>query len=257
MAEDTKKAQDTPVTPTQEPELPTGEQQTAEVEPERETSEGLPEEASERTKREFDKLTGSNKELADQLKEERVRREYYESLFNSMKQDVPAEQPIVDPETGLLSEQVLTDIQKKAQEASQRAERAEKAIQEIERTQENRAVYGAFPELDPDGKSFNKDLHVLTSSLALRSMVSPEDFGGKQLSFMEAAQKAKEMLRSKVTEQETIESLEPKEQGSLEASGSSARRQPDDYDDLRRRSRTPGDSGKEARIKRFERLTQE
>jgi len=265
MAEDTKKtatadeAKEIPVEPIQESQLPSDEQQTAEVEPERETSEGLPEDASERTRREFDKLTGSNKELADELREERIRREYYESLFSSMKQQEPEPESIIDPNTGLPSEQVLTDIQRKAQDASQRAERAEKAIQNIEREQENRTVYQAFPELNPDGKSFNKDLHVLTKSIALQSMVEPGDFGGKQLSFMEAVVKAKEMLglEKQQAAKEAIESLEPKEQASLEAQGSSGRRQPDDLDELRRVSRAPGDKGQEARIKRFESMTQE
>ena len=260
MAEDTKKTKEEPALPAQEPELSTGEQQQAEVEPERETSEeGLPEETSERTKREFDKLTGSNKDLAEQLRDERVRREYYESLFNSMKQPEPEPNPIIDPNTGLPSEQVLTDIQKKTLEASQRAERAEQAIQNIEREQENRTVYAKYPELNPDGESFNKDLHVLTRSIALQSMVSPADFDGKQLSFMEAATQAKKMLGLEKEQviKETIEGLEPKEQGSLEAQGSSGRRQTDDLDELRRISRRPGDAGQEARIKRFQKLTQE
>src|SRR3990167_645076 len=188
MDEKTQQAENNPVAETQEPAVPTGEQQTEETKKKvEEPKEGLPEEVKERTKREFDKLQTN-------LREERTRREYYESLFQQMQ---PQEQPkFVDPVTGLLDEQALTNLSKQTQEASNRAAQAEKRVLEYQRDQENNAVYAIHPELNPDGKSFNKDLHVLTKSVALQSMVAPDDFGGKQLSFMEAVEYAKKMYKA-------------------------------------------------------------
>lgn len=255
MAEDTQKAQNTPES--QESQLPGGEQQSG-IEPNKENSEeGLPQEAKERTKREFERLTTSNKDLAEQLREERARREYYETILNTPKPQKQETQSIIDPDTGLPNEQVLTDVQARANDAQQRATRAEEQVQNILREQENRQVYVQHPELNPEDKSFDKNLHVMTRSIALQSMVKPEDFGNKQLSFMEAAKLAKEM-RGQPNPQavkEAVESMESKEQASLEAQGGS-RRPVEDYDNLRRLSRRPGEEAQRARIERFNKITQ-
>ena len=83
-------------------------------------------------------------------------------------------------------------------------------------------------------------------AFALDSMIHPEDYSGKPLSFKEAADLAKSNLPAKKVEEvrkeaakAAIEQLTPKEQASLEAVGSPDRRsqveQP--LEDLRFRSR--------------------
>ena len=226
---------------TPESPMPSEEQKTpepTEVKP-TEEKEGLPEDAKERTRQEFEKMR-------EKLREERTRREYLETVFNSMqpKKAEPEIKPIYDPNTGLLDENALTDIQRRTLAAEDRAKRAEEAVQSYERNQENKETYAAYPELNPEDDRYNKTLHNLTRSIALDSMVNPNDYSGKQLSFKEAAQIAKKTMGTSVDQikkeaaKEAIEQLTPKEQASLEATGSTTRRQQasGSIEELRRRT---------------------
>lgn len=251
MADQPTGQNETPEKETQEAAVPTAEQQTPKPKVEQpvpqekaaQQTDGqeLPEDASERTRREFDKLR-------DQLKDERTRRQYYESVMNTLTPQQP-QQPsqIIDPETGLLNEQALTETQKTALEARERAARAEQALQSYQNDQENREVYREYPELDPTGGKHDKELHNETRRLMLDSMVNPDDYG-KQLSFIDAANLAKEKLGTQATKEgakEAIDQLAPKEQASLEAHGSSQRAREDiasaEEDTLRYKARRGDD----------------
>ena len=259
MADDIQGQQD-PVKATQESAMPTEEQKTptleevdngaaqeTEVTPATETTEGLPDDASERTKKEFEKLR-------DELRTERSRRIETERMFGQNPQPTPqqfnsnntAVTQVYDPSTGLLNENALNDIQLKAMQAEQRAVKAEQAIANFQIEQQTREAYTAHPELDPKSKDFDADLNKRVRAFALDSMIHPEDYGNNQLSFKEAADLAKSNTTPKVVEQakkvaaqEAIEQLTPKEQASLEAVGSPDRRQEVEQplDQLRFRSR--------------------
>lgn len=238
MANQTQ-AQETPETVTQESPMPSETQQTplsndvsvaaqdSEVSSTpQSTDEGLPDGASDRTRQNFEKLQ-------EKLREERTRREYYENVFNTLQtpqSDPNAVAPIIDPDTGLVNEQALTDLQIMAQQAQNQARKAEEKIQRYEQDQENREVYVSHPELNPTSKDFNNKIHVETRRILLDSMLNPNDYGGKQLSFIEAANLVKQGSTLTAEEakkqgaQEAIEQLTPKEQGSLEATGNSGRR---------------------------------
>ena len=250
MAEDTKGKKE-PEKETQEAPVPSAEQKIpssevvgeeageTQVTPQEAKEGALPEEASERTKREFEKLR-------EQVREERTRREYFEAVFSSMQpQKQPEVVPVIDPETGLPNEQVLTDIQKRAYESEQRATRAEQAIQGYLTEQENRAVYAQHPELNPSSDKFDKKLHTKVRSLLLDSMLNPGDYGSRQLGFMEAVELVKGESTSAAEEakkegaQEAMKQTESKEQASLEATGTSGRRTEiaSDLEELKRRTR--------------------
>lgn len=229
-----------PVNDTQEVAVPTTEQKTSEPVVEQQVTEsGLPNEASERTKHEFEKLQ-------TQLHEERRRREAVENAFKSMQ---PAKTETVAPlydENGYLNEQALTDVQQRAIAAEKRAAAAEQSIKGYMEYQEKARVYEAYPELNPEGKTHDKEFHKETRRIALDSMLNPDDYGGKQLSFKEAADLAKGKLTKgidavkKEAAQEAIEQLTPKEQAALEAVGTPGRRDViagERLDDLRTRSR--------------------
>ena len=223
-----------PENETQDVATPTTEQQTT---PEVTTQgDGLPDEASERTKTRFDELT-------NQLREERQRREALEGAFKTLQpkqsdQVQPFElSPIYNPDTGYLNEdalaqrdRLLLEARQQQQEIAQQLsqERAQRASELQER--EAMEAYSAHPELNPDAKTFDKNLHAVTSSLMLRSMVHPEEFGNKQLSFKDAGDQAKSMIRQIAdgarTEgaKQAMEQLTPKEQATLEATGTPARR---------------------------------
>lgn len=250
MADDTQQANEVPEIETQDSPVPSEEQKTdIAAEENNDTAEvetKLPDEAKERTKREFDKLQSN-------LREERARREYYEQLFSQVPQQ---QTPIIDPDTGFPSEQGLSQIQREAAEAKQRAERAERAIQNME----NQQVYQAYPELNPEGESFNQELHDLTRSIALDSMVNPDSHGGKQLTFKDAADKAKNILGKqadvikKQTTEEVTEQFTSKEQASLDAGGSGRQPNEPDLATLRQVSRGNTEEAKMARIARFEKM---
>ena len=255
MAEDTQGVEQVE-NDTQLPAAPTGEQQTTGSE---QVPNELPNEASERTKARFEELTS-------QLAEERRSREALEKAFNTLKpKEAKAEiQPIYDPDTGLLNEQALTNVQLRAQEAEKTALEAKTELQQlreerIKQTQEREDLeaYQAHPELDPKNEQFNKDLRDMTASLMLQSMVHPEQFEGKQLTHKQAADKAKELvakISGNVKEEaakEAIEQLSPKEQAALEATGSRQRTGLKDMDSLQRRTRKGDESAIMERLQRI------
>ncbi len=279
MTESTQQAIQTPVTQTQEPAMPTGNQQTAEVPtvegaaevqtqvtPQPEVQSELPEEVSERTRTQFEKLT-------TQLRTEREKREQLESTFARM-QPAQTVKPIYDPITGILNESVFTDTQKQAYEARQKADTLEKELialreerQQSVVDQERNTAYTAHPQLDPqDKKSFNKDFLVEARRIKIDSMLNPQDYGGKQLSLKEAGDKAKQSLSQQLTKateeakkqgaEEAITNLTPKEQASLEAQGSPAR-QVDvagDQESLVKQTRQGGERGIQAIMQRMQNL---
>ncbi len=252
-----------PENETQDTATSTVEQQTTETSKEVAENE-LPDEASERTKSRFDELTR-------QLSEERQSRKALEDAFKTLKpKEVQQEEtlkPIYDPDTGLLNEEVLTDYQRRTIEAEKRATQAEQAVQQYtekqkqeyqEKEQEREALeaYEAHPDLNPTDKAFDQNLSSVTSSIMLRSMLHPEEFGDKQLSFKQAGDKAKELV-GKIAAgakaqgaQEAIEQLSPKEQAALEATGSSNRRSDNsNLEDLKRRTRRGDESAIIERLK--------
>ena len=245
MTDDTNQAKEEPVQVTQESAMPTEDQkvpQSAQVDtsaavetqvtPPTQVEEGLPENVSERTRREFEKLR-------DDLRNERAKRVETERMFGQPQQTTPqffpTQQPLTqvyDPNTGLLNEQALNDIQLKSRQAEERATKAEQAVANFQIEQQSREAYAAHPELDPKSKGFDEDLNKRTRAFALDSMIHPEDYSGKQLSFKEAADLAKSALTPKKVEevkkeaaQAAIEQLTPKEQASLEAVGNPGARQ--------------------------------
>ena len=263
----TSDKQEAPVIETPESPMPSEEQKTPEGSGQQEPSpqkeqaivdkpepEGLPDEAKERTRQEFDKLR-------DKLREERSKREYYQSILGSQKkEEAPKMQPIYDPETGLLNEQALSERDKLLFETQERAKRAEESIGGYLVEQENREMFAAHPELNPKDKAFDKKLHALTRSIALDSMLNPDDYGGRQLTGKEAADVAKQFSGKTLEEakkegaKEALEQLTPKEQASLEATGSPARRTqiPGNLDDLKARTRKGDPEALVERLKRME-----
>ena len=266
MAEDSQ-GTNTPVQVTQDPAMPTGEQQVPEQEIETEAQptsqsqeEGLPDGVSERTSKEFEKLR-------NELRQEREARKRAEQSFRSFQpQPVPTFEPVRDPYTGEVDER-LTKLSQEAWEAKQQAAQAKDAIANFYAEQERReAILEVGPELDSESDKFDEELHELTSTLIQRSIVYPERYGNKQLTYKEAAIKAKDLLGGKKTnvEQikkqaavEAIEKLSPKEQASLEAVGNPSRVANvanEDQEDLVRRTRSGDLNAIVARLKKIDQV---
>lgn len=251
MAENTQGNID-PVEVTQDPAMPTGEQQVpeagqvdngavqsqSEATPQQTPDEGLPEQVSERTREQFDRLT-------EQLRTERARREKLETTFRALQPKAPAQpEPIMDPYTGQVDPR-MTEINQRAWQAEQRAVQAEQAISNFYTEQQTREALVAHPELDSTSKSFDKQFHIATRALLMDSMVNPGDYGDEQLTYKEAADRAKELRKVQVDQvrkqaaSEAIEQLSPKEQATLEATGNPTRRNEvnDSLPDLQQKTR--------------------
>ena len=216
---------------------------------------GLPDTAKDRTKREFDKLQ-------QQLTDERTRREYAEGVYNSLYQQQQATaksetSPIVDPDTGLIDEKALVNLQQRTVQAEQRAAEVEQSVKGYISSIEDKEAFAMHPELNPNSDTFDKQLHVQTRRILTDSMVNPQDYGGKQLTFKEAGNMAKGsspkavQTARKEGANEAVEKLTQKEQASLAASGSEANRRTanDNLEDLRNRTRHGDDGALLDRIK--------
>jgi len=243
MADNNNQAQNNPVEVTQDAAMPTVEQKVPmpsqtdnggaqqEVTPQLAQGSGLPNEVSERTKREFDKLQ-------EQLRAEREERIRLQGVWNTVAPQTPQQtKPLYDPTTGLLDESVFTDVQRRASEAEARAKQAEARVQQYEQNQirskdelELQEAVVAHPELDSTGKQFDKRLHNQVRAILQDSLLHPEDYGPKTLTYKQAADLAKGIDQKKLDEarqdgtNQALEQLSPKEQASLEATGSPARR---------------------------------
>ena len=215
---------------TQNEAVPTSEQKTpktdkvqevaAEQEAEAQSQkEGLLDTASERTREQFEKLQ-------EQLRTERAQKEYLAQVLNeaqSAKEETP--KSLIDPDTGLVDEAAITDLQRQLSESNKRAKNAERSVQEFLVKQEEREMISSNPELDPNSKDYDKSLRTLAEGIYYHSMVNPQEYGNKQLSPTEAAAEAKKLMASKAKEGEekgakaAVEQITPKEQASLEVRG--------------------------------------
>ena len=163
---------------------------------------------SERTTEQFEKLKESNRKLFEAnrlLQEELAKKARSEQTFAPIQQpEVPlAPAPsmeqftVVDPTSG----ERYVDERKLAAalaDVTQRATRAESAVQGYIRRQDvldeerqTREAYASHPELNPSSDKFDAEVSRRTRALLLDSMMNPQDYGGTQMSFKDAAAEAK------------------------------------------------------------------
>ena len=108
----------------------------------------------------------------------------------------------------------------------QASEIAKQQIEEFKQTQEAVTTY---PNLDPKSKDFDREFYQAVRGKLLDSMLRPNEYGNKPLTYKEAADKiiglsdkARKELKDKGAEA-AMEELATKEAASLEAAGSSGR----------------------------------
>lgn len=205
-----------------EQKVPATEPKEAEVQPKvdaqpKEQQEGLPEDASERTKREFEKLKKHNQELADKLAEKEAKQPPKPSLLDQYitQPVVPQPKPQAQvmpaaPVVPNLSQAKVEEIKKRlwdeegtidgeelqrrlslAEQAEVRAKEAERkaqaALEKVARYEvdtQKKLLYAEYPELDPSNKDFNEEAY----DLVRKEMVDQLWSSGAQ-DVMTAAQK--------------------------------------------------------------------
>ena len=187
-----------------------------------------------RTQGQFDKLIDSNKRLYEaneilrqQLTQKALANEQFAPIQQPPVQQVNAKQVNVadfveiDPVTG---DRFIDDkkLQAKIEDLNTKASKAEEAVQRYIQTSEQREIdrqneeaFKAYPELNPSGSEFNTKFHNQTRALIYDSLINPQDYGGKPLSFKKAADFAKgdgNMSGSEKNQQASASTNKPGEQ---------------------------------------------
>lgn len=166
--------------------------------------EELPEDASERTREQFEKLKAKNREMAEKLKQfegkkstldifntpQPTLRETQQPVFNfnTQKNKVEAGQlsqaqvdkiakDLID-EDGYIDRSELerrlsiaNEAENRAKEAENQARLAIQRVTHIEQTQQARELHAQFPELDPESDSFNEEFFDLVKKDLLDQLV--------------------------------------------------------------------------------------
>lgn len=212
--------------------------------------EGLPEDASERTKSEFEKLKAHNKELAEKVK---ALAPTPESVFDSLRPKQPgAQQPspvgnLTTQQVGDISQALIDDkgyldenaLSKALRDANDRATRAEveaqktrNAFRQFEEKEQVRSTHTKFPQLDRNSDSFDPKFFELTRNEMIGQMMRGEQ------DYLKAAEKVDMVLAVKP------ESKKPDQKANIEQINASVKSQkgsPVDENLLRRVQR--GDKG--------------
>lgn len=226
-----------------------------------EPSNELPEDASERTRKEFEKLKEHNKKLAEELEAVKGGQQRPPSLLENYvlhQQPAPAPQvqPIVAPN---LSQTQVTEIQKQlideqgylnqdelearlklAEQAELRArqaeERANQALERVGRFEvdaQTRALYAKHPQLDPSSQDFDPEFYELTKNELLSQLVN----GGKQ-DPISAADKMSKYVQKKQVSQAQQETLVQRQQATARTGSGNANPSSVNFEELRKRSLT-------------------
>lgn len=163
----------------------------------------LPTETRDRTREQFEKLLESNKRLMHEnelMKKEVTQRQELGRIFDPIQQFQPAPAQSNandfverDPITG---EKLINDdkLRARIEDINQRAAKAERALQsymqasearEIER--QNQEAFQKYPELSPDPAKRDEVFHTMVRGILADSFVNTESYGGRPLTFREAA----------------------------------------------------------------------
>jgi hypothetical protein len=189
---------------------------------------------NDRTREQFEKLLESNRRLFEAnelLRQENERRRAMSSGINA-PQSVTSNQQQVntndfverDPITGeaYINEQRL---RARIEELQNKANKAEQTVQNYIKTAENREVerqeketYSAYPELNPNSKDFDSEFNRAVRATLTDSFYSVNEYGGKPLSFKEAA----DFVRKQFPKQKAQSSAEADAQAAAAAQAAQA-----------------------------------
>lgn len=160
---------------------------------------GLPEDASDRTKEQFEKLKQSNKELAERLRQLETQPQANQvSVLDALKPQEPvtpilpgvpqfpgfnpkqsadASEQLIDKE-GYIDEKVLKGTLKNLQEqvkaAQEEAKRARLETEKIQESAQVRAAHKEFPILDPLHKDFDRNFYEAVKNNVVGQMLNGE-----------------------------------------------------------------------------------
>lgn len=188
----------------------------------------LPGEASGRTKEQFDKLLESNRRMSENveklfevnelLRQESLRRGESSQTFQPIQAVRQPVQQQVNPndfiEVDANGEKFLNEakLQEAVRSINERASRAEstvqsyiQAAQDRETAREEKEAYSIYPELDPKSAQFDIRFADFTRAVIQDSLINPQQYGGRNLSFKEAG----DLVTSRTAKQQPVVVNEP------------------------------------------------
>lgn len=263
---DEQQAEIVPENSTQDAPVPSAEQKTSEVvetaEVAKETSEAkpveaaeeltLPEDAKERTTQQFEKL---KRELAA----ERAERSRLQRAFTKAQPQQPTSTlpEWYDPKTGEVDVQKLNQREQLLQREIATMKSQLSGVTRVSEKKQEEEAYASYPELDPNRKEFDEDFQK-----QVISHMATEFAEGKAPTIKDAADNIMRIAEKvakkaeKVGAKKALESLSPKEQAALEATGRSDKRLPSqDLGAIRAQTRAGGRSGVEAAMQRLSKIS--
>lgn len=242
-----------PVEEKQVEQMPGSDQQPTEAE------EGqLPDEVTERTRKQFEKLTETNKKLAEEnakLKGQGELSSVFDSLFTPKPKAVPPESmshlngaqvdsiatKFVDDEGNVNIDalnRALFEANERAKRAEQEALRARQSVMQDKEQREVAEAHAKYPWLDPKSPSFDRQAFELVRDRLVRNMIE-----GTHRPLVSIAEQVMEVYKptdvSKAKEQAVQDFKDTqvkKAQASTVQSGRGQPRQENDYSELRERS---------------------
>lgn len=177
---------------------------------------------NDRTRQQFDKILESNQRIAQQNELLRQQLEQMgKQRQQTQQQFAPVTQPqvpqipgqpqgqrmlssedfvAIDPETGaryIDEKKFNAAVAEMYQKASKAEEVVQNYVQQTERREverNEREAYAVYNELNPQSQNFDQRFAKQTRAFVYDSLVNPQDYGGRPLSFKEAADYAKSGL---------------------------------------------------------------
>lgn len=176
----------------------------------------LPEDASERTREQFEKLKQSNKELHDRLRQlEEEKNRPKESVLDSLtpQQQSQLDQLQKDDPQGAddllnsivdsngyvdvaLLKKTLSDATQAAQEAKQQASQAVESLRKYTETEQIKVAHQKYPEMDPNSDKFDPRFYDLVKNELVGQLMQ-----GKR-DVVSAAEKISQLYKPNVEKKE-------------------------------------------------------
>ena len=211
----------------------------------------------------FAKMRNRVKELEAQVASQGA--EPVEGVFPQQQFETPTQQ--ATPEVGqYINEAGEIDPVKFKQDVQTNAVQQASTIakQQIDEFRQTQEALKSYPELDPDTKAHDKEFYQAVRGQLLDSMMRPNEYDGKTLTYKEAADKVVGLSSKARKEVEAegadkaMKEVADKEAASLEAGGSSGRaasaESTTDVEVLSQQTRRGGRKGNEAAAERLKKL---
>jgi hypothetical protein len=235
----------------------------------------LPEDASDRTRKNFEKIREENRKLKEQLASKGTA-QYGSSVFDAFRggtnepvipqdqygslnqsQTAAIAQQFVDQEgnvdiNGL--NQALLSANQRAEQAERRSYDAAERVTRFEETQQVREAHAVFPQLDPESVEFDPEFFDMVRDRMLRYM-----YEGKNQSLLDAATgisnkyKAENPVNVAKVEEAAVEKFkqtqELRNQGPIEQGRGEPRQTQGSLDELKQRTRQGDDAALTERMR--------